>query len=71
MAQGYTVFNMADVRNLPTRFETEQFEQAWSQHFTEESDATVHSLINYLYFIRRYIRDYSKEDGNKRVRRIY
>ena len=55
-----TVRTTGDVEKLPTNFTVEDFADAF-YNFHEDSDVTIHSVVNVCYLARKLLPDYAKD----------
>ena len=60
LAAPEVVRNLGDVANLQTNFTANDFEEIFFGTF-ENTDVSVHSLVNVVYIITRYLDDYERD----------
>ena len=65
------VASLGDALNLRTIFTVEEFAEQFRRGFPN-SDVSVHSLVNVVYLVRRYMGDYNRQRSiGQHLRRLY
>jgi hypothetical protein len=61
MSHVHQVFDLSDVRLLPTDFTVDDFEGAFNRIFAEGSNVSVHSLVSVVFLIRRTLNNFARD----------
>jgi hypothetical protein len=68
---GYVIRRLGQVPGLPTSFDPGDFGHIFSRNF-ESTAVTVHSVICFVYVIRRYLRNFdAQQTTNGRLKTLY
>jgi hypothetical protein len=67
-----TIRRLAQVGQLPTQFALQDFEHVFFGNF-EDTSVTVHSIICYVYLIRRYMSNYEQQrtTGDRKMQTLF